>query len=65
MNLDVVVPPTVLERPESVTYPTARTARFHCEVLGVPAPNITWYKNGNRVEFNGEIVFMSKVYFSL
>ena len=54
IELQVLVPPTVLEAPESQSYPTARTARFTCAAWGVPNPTITWYKNGAVVKHSAE-----------
>uniref|UniRef100_A0A667WVY4 Protogenin homolog b (Gallus gallus) n=1 Tax=Myripristis murdjan TaxID=586833 RepID=A0A667WVY4_9TELE len=45
-NLTVLVPPSIVERPESQTRPRAGTARFMCQAEGVPPPHITWLKNG-------------------
>ncbi|KAM9376050.1 protogenin B-like [Pholidichthys leucotaenia] len=54
-NLTVLVPPTVVERPESQTRPRAGTARFMCQAEGVPPPRISWLKNGEEVHLNGRI----------
>ncbi|XP_053741667.1 protogenin B-like [Synchiropus splendidus] len=54
-NLTVLVPPSLVERPESQTRPRAGTARFMCQADGVPTPHITWLKNGEQVHLNGRI----------
>ncbi|XP_058624116.1 protogenin B [Onychostoma macrolepis] len=52
-NLTVLVPPTLVEKPESQTRPRAGTARFSCQAEGTPAPRITWLKNGQVIHSNG------------
>ncbi|XDV53556.1 hypothetical protein PO909_022029 [Leuciscus waleckii] len=52
-NLTVLVPPTLLEKPESQTRPRAGTARFSCQAEGTPVPRITWFKNGQVIHSNG------------
>uniref|UniRef100_A0A3Q0S928 Protogenin homolog b (Gallus gallus) n=1 Tax=Amphilophus citrinellus TaxID=61819 RepID=A0A3Q0S928_AMPCI len=54
-NLTVLVPPTIVEKPESQTRPRAGTARFMCQAEGVPLPRISWLKNGEQVHLNGRI----------
>ncbi|XP_020559623.1 protogenin B [Oryzias latipes] len=54
-NITVLVPPTIVERPESQTRPRAGTARFMCQAEGVPQPRISWLKNGEDVHLNGRI----------
>ncbi|XP_076863355.1 protogenin B [Brachyhypopomus gauderio] len=54
-NLTVLVPPSLVEKPESQTRPRAGTARFSCQAEGVPAPRITWLKNGEAIHSNGRI----------
>uniref|UniRef100_A0A3Q2CPY8 Protogenin n=1 Tax=Cyprinodon variegatus TaxID=28743 RepID=A0A3Q2CPY8_CYPVA len=54
-NVTVLAPPSFVEWPESLTRPRAGTARFVCQAEGVPAPRITWFKNGNKVHSNGRI----------
>ncbi|XP_041852653.1 protogenin B-like isoform X2 [Melanotaenia boesemani] len=54
-NLTVLVPPTIVERPESQTRPRAGTARFMCQAEGVPPPRIRWLKNGEEVHLNGRV----------
>ncbi|CAG5855571.1 unnamed protein product, partial [Menidia menidia] len=54
-NVTVLAPPSFVEWPESLTRPRAGTARFVCHAEGVPAPQITWFKNGKKVHSNGRI----------
>ncbi|XP_029010014.1 protogenin B [Betta splendens] len=54
-NVTVLVPPSIIDRPESQTRPRAGTARFMCQAEGVPPPRIRWLKNGQEVHLNGRI----------
>uniref|UniRef100_A0A8D3E2R5 Protogenin n=1 Tax=Scophthalmus maximus TaxID=52904 RepID=A0A8D3E2R5_SCOMX len=54
-NITVLAPPSLVEWPESLTRPRAGTARFVCHAEGVPTPQITWLKNGEKVHSNGRI----------
>ncbi|XP_022068672.2 protogenin A [Acanthochromis polyacanthus] len=54
-NVTVLAPPSLSEWPESLTRPRAGTARFVCHAEGVPTPQITWLKNGEKVHSNGRI----------
>ncbi|XP_056307521.1 protogenin B [Danio aesculapii] len=52
-NLTVLLPPSLVEKPESQTRPRAGTARFSCQAEGTPVPQITWFKNGEVIRSNG------------
>ncbi|CAL8243246.1 unnamed protein product [Lota lota] len=54
-NITVLAPPSLVEWPESLTRPRAGTARFVCLAAGVPAPHISWLKNGEKVQSNGRV----------
>ncbi|CAM1302082.1 Uncharacterised protein at_DN2489 [Pycnogonum litorale] len=54
-KLQILVPPDIVVRPESVAKPMSLTARFKCNVEGTPTPNVIWLKNGNRLKINGRI----------
>ncbi|KAF7211970.1 protogenin A isoform X1 [Nothobranchius furzeri] len=54
-NVTVLAPPSFVEWPESLTRPRAGTARFVCHAEGYPAPQVTWFKNGEKVHSNGRI----------
>ncbi|KAF3832607.1 hypothetical protein F7725_026272 [Dissostichus mawsoni] len=54
-NITVLAPPSLVEWPESLTRPRAGTARFVCQAEGIPTPQITWFKNGEKVHSNGRV----------
>ncbi|XP_030046271.1 protogenin [Microcaecilia unicolor] len=54
-TLTVLAPPSFVEWPESLTRPRAGTARFVCQAEGIPAPKISWLKNGKKMHSNGRI----------
>ncbi|XP_062819464.1 protogenin [Anolis carolinensis] len=54
-TLTVLAPPSFVEWPESLTRPRAGTARFGCQAEGIPAPKVSWLKNGRKVHSNGRI----------
>ncbi|XP_037551981.1 protogenin A [Nematolebias whitei] len=54
-NVTVLAPPSLVEWPESLTRPRAGTARFVCHAEGSPVPQITWFKNGEKVHSNGRV----------
>jgi hypothetical protein len=43
-NVHVATVPQFLRVPKSQVFPTAKTVRFECEVTGIPAPEIRWFK---------------------
>ncbi|CAC5400663.1 unnamed protein product [Mytilus coruscus] len=49
-KLNVRVPPFIIEAPLSEGYPVARRFRLKCTVGGTPTPEVTWYKNGQKIE---------------
>ncbi|XP_063437436.1 protogenin-like isoform X2 [Mytilus trossulus] len=49
-QLNVKVPPFIIEAPLSKGYPVARWFRLKCIVGGIPSPKVTWYKNGQKIE---------------
>ncbi|CAI5793087.1 protogenin [Podarcis lilfordi] len=54
-TLVVLAPPSFVEWPESLTRPRAGTARFACQAEGIPAPKMSWLKNGRKIHSNGRI----------
>ncbi|XP_023579823.1 protogenin [Octodon degus] len=58
-TLTVLAPPSFIEWPESVTRPRAGTARFVCQAEGIPAPKMSWLKNGRKMHSNGRIKMYS------
>ncbi|XP_052084302.1 protogenin-like isoform X2 [Mytilus californianus] len=49
-KLNVKVPPFIIKAPLSKGYPVARWFRLKCTVGGTPTPEVTWYKNGQKIE---------------
>ncbi|EHB03562.1 Protogenin [Heterocephalus glaber] len=58
-TLTVLAPPSFTERPESLTRPRAGTARLVCQAEGIPAPKMSWLKNGRKMHSNGRIKMYS------
>ncbi|KAM5235550.1 protogenin [Ctenodactylus gundi] len=54
-TLTVLAPPSFIEWPENLTRPRAGTARFVCQAEGIPAPKMSWLKNGRKMHSNGRI----------
>ncbi|XP_021352030.1 titin-like isoform X3 [Mizuhopecten yessoensis] len=38
--------PTFLKKMEDVTMPSGQSAKFECRIMGIPEPNVKWFKNG-------------------
>uniref|UniRef100_T1I3G6 Uncharacterized protein n=1 Tax=Rhodnius prolixus TaxID=13249 RepID=T1I3G6_RHOPR len=55
VNVEVEVPPEIIQKPKSQVYPAAKTVRFECDVRGNPPPHVTWYKDGVKLHINGRI----------
>ncbi|GLG97729.1 Tyrosine-protein phosphatase Lar [Gryllus bimaculatus] len=55
VEVDVWVPPYFKANgtPISESHPAAKTVRFKCDAQGIPKPEITWFKDGERLEING------------
>jgi hypothetical protein len=47
--LEVHVPPRFLRTPQNVVSVEKGDVEFECEVYGVPAATIQWYKNGDLI----------------
>ncbi|KAK9511966.1 hypothetical protein O3M35_000518 [Rhynocoris fuscipes] len=60
VNVDVEVPPEIVQKPKSQVYPAAKTVRFECDVRGNPQPHVTWFKDGIKLLINGRIKQRSK-----
>ncbi|KFO21396.1 Protogenin [Fukomys damarensis] len=58
-TVTVLAPPSFIEWPESLTRPRAGTARFVCQAEGIPAPKMSWLKNGRKMHSNGRIKMYS------
>lgn len=55
-----MTPPIITVQAETQTLPVANTIRFKCGVRGNPAPNITWYHNGQVLSIHGKFdLFMN------
>ncbi|CAH2274440.1 immunoglobulin superfamily DCC subclass member 4 isoform X1 [Pelobates cultripes] len=54
-QLRVLVPPVIIQVPETITRARAGTARFVCRVDGDPEPTISWLKNGHTLHSNGRV----------
>ncbi|XP_053319119.1 immunoglobulin superfamily DCC subclass member 4 isoform X3 [Spea bombifrons] len=54
-HLHVLVPPVIIQPPETITRARAGTARFVCRVEGEPEPSISWLKNGHVLHSNGRV----------
>ncbi|CAH0724048.1 unnamed protein product, partial [Brenthis ino] len=54
-NVTITEPVKITLPPFSKEAMRASTVRFNCTATGRPAPNITWYKDGNHLELAGRI----------
>ncbi|VDH96656.1 Hypothetical predicted protein [Mytilus galloprovincialis] len=48
-NIILSVPPFIIKDQLSKEYPVARWFRLKCTVGGAPTPEVTWYKNGQKI----------------
>ncbi|CAG2225792.1 unnamed protein product [Mytilus edulis] len=48
-ELNIQVPPFIIKDQLSKEYPVARWFRLKCTVGGAPTPEVTWYKNGQKI----------------
>ncbi|XP_014664618.1 PREDICTED: protogenin-like [Priapulus caudatus] len=54
-ELIVHVKPKITKVPSNQEYQTGKNVRFICEASGVPAPTITWLRDGRPVKNNGRM----------
>ncbi|XP_065198410.1 hemicentin-1-like [Sycon ciliatum] len=57
--LNVYVPPIELSPLLNVSVPEGDPAMFFCNISGVPAPNITWYKDGKVISESVKVQIVS------
>ncbi|XP_076033243.1 protogenin B-like isoform X2 [Oratosquilla oratoria] len=55
IEVSVLVPPVILDPPQSKVIRIAETLRLNCTVGGNPKPRVTWYKNGEPFLISGRI----------
>lgn len=55
ITVDVAVPPSFIRRPNNQMCPNGRTARFECQVSGIPTPKIYWLKDAENITINGNL----------
>ncbi|XP_045585005.1 protogenin B isoform X2 [Procambarus clarkii] len=53
IELDVLVPPEIVDPPKPLDTLLAKTSRLNCSVMGHPIPRVIWYKNGQPVNIKG------------
>ncbi|XP_070581750.1 hemicentin-1-like isoform X2 [Ptychodera flava] len=51
-DVKVIVPPTIREDPHFVNVPVGTDVTLPCSVQGIPAPKLTWHKDGTRLSRN-------------
>jgi hypothetical protein len=49
LEVEVLVPPSFGRRPASYEAAEKEDILLECEAGGVPQPEVTWYKNGDRI----------------
>lgn len=54
--MSIFVPPTVTKELNSITTTMAATIKMECAATGYPAPDIVWYRNGERIVSNSVTV---------
>jgi hypothetical protein len=65
----VSVAPNIAKQPQDSTINAGTSAEFRCVNSGIPAPTVTWYKDGNplvidsrhQVSSKGEILTITKI----
>lgn len=50
---NTTVPPTLLTTPQSQQSREVQDVEFKCQATGRQGPQITWYKNGEKLEASG------------
>ncbi|KAK6644417.1 hypothetical protein RUM43_000684 [Polyplax serrata] len=61
VHLNVLIPPEIQEKPESILFRTSKTVRFRCIAHGNPIPQIYWLKDGNVFNTTGRIKHRSSI----
>lgn len=54
-TMNVLRAPFFNVTPESMSFPSAKTVRLHCEANGNPKPKIFWLKNGRKLDYDGRV----------
>lgn len=53
---NVLVPPEIQEKSESIAFRSSKTIRFRCIVFGNPVPQVHWLKDGKSFNITGKFV---------
>ncbi|XP_042222331.1 protogenin B-like isoform X2 [Homarus americanus] len=56
IELDVLVPPEIIDPPKPLATLLAKTTRLNCSATGHPTPRVKWYKNGHLVNIQGRTI---------